>query len=181
MTSFHLSGFFDHHVVFDRFGEALHHFQTDFGVTHFTAAEANRHFHLVAAFHEADGVTNLGLKIGDVGVESEANLFDFHHALIFAGFFFALGLFEAIFTVIHDAADGRLRVRSDLDKVEVALVGELLRVARGHDAELFAVVTDHTNFGIADLFIDLRFFRSDVNTPPKNDGYNKKRGLHQPA
>ncbi len=166
MTSFHFGGFFDHHMIFDRVGKALHHFQTDFGVTHLTAAETNRNFHLVAAFHKADGMTHLGLKIGDIGVESEAHLFDFHDTLIFARFFFALGLLETILAVIHDAANGRLRIGSNLDQVEIALVGELLRIARRHNAELFAVVTDHADFRVADLLIDLRFFRSDVNTPP---------------
>ncbi len=169
MTAFHFCGTLDDRGFFDRLGETLHHFHTDLGVTHLTAAKTDGDLDFVAAFHETDGVTHLGLEIGNVGVQAEAHLFDLHHALIFAGFLFALGLLKAVLAVVHNAADGGLSVGRDLDQIQFTLVGEFLRLASGHHAELFAVGADHADFRVADLFIDLCFFffRSDGKTPPK--------------
>ena len=73
----------------------------------------------------------------------------------------ALCLLEAEFTVIHDLADRRLSLRRDFDQIHALFYGNILCLLNRQNAELFAVVTDQTNFLVADLFIDLMFHAAD--------------------
>ena len=81
--------------------------------------------------------------------------------MVFRSPTFALGLFETEFTVVHDFADRRFRLRGDLDQIHALFNGGFLRLLDGNNTELPAVVTDQTDFLVADLFIDLMFHAAD--------------------
>ena len=125
------------------------------------ATEANRNLDLVAVLQEAASVLYLGVQVADVDIRRQANLFDLHDTLILSRFLLALCLLEAEFTVIHDLADRRLSLRRDFDQIHALFYGDILCLLNRQNAELFAVVTDQTNFLVADLFIDLMFHAAD--------------------
>ena len=79
------------------------------------------------------------------------NLDDF---LLFLLFFGGLALFVEEFAVIHDPANGRLSVRTDLDQIHSCLKGQVQRILNGGDANGFTIQTSQTNFFQTDLFID---------------------------
>ena len=125
------------------------------------ATEANRNLDLVAVLQEAASVLDLGVQVADVDIRRQANLFDLHDTLILSRFLLALCLLETEFTVIHDLADRRLSLRRDFDQIHALFYGDILCLLNRQNAELFAVVTDQTNFLVADLFIDLMFHAAD--------------------
>jgi hypothetical protein len=75
--------------------------------------------------------------------------------------------------VIHDPADGRLGRRSDLDQVELLLLGLREGDRDGDDPQLLAVVGDQADFGTVDLAVQaLRLFDCDVS----NSSWTTKNG-----
>ena len=62
---------------------------------HLAAAEANRYLDLVAVLEETAGVFNLYIQVANVNIRGQSNLLGLHDALVFARFFFTLGLFKA--------------------------------------------------------------------------------------
>jgi hypothetical protein len=55
---------------------------------------------------------------------------------------------------VHDPADGRLLVRSHLDKIEAGLTSAIQRLFRRDDPELFAVAGDHPDRRDPDLLVN---------------------------
>ena len=141
--------------------EAMEQILTKRRVRDLAATEANRNLDLVAVLQEAASVLYLGVQVADVDIRRQANLFDLHDTLILSRFLLALCLLEAEFTVIHDLADRRLSLRRDFDQIHALFYGDILCLLNRQNAELFAVVTDQTNFLVADLFIDLMFHAAD--------------------
>lgn len=166
MTPFHLRGLIHRSGFGTRLGKTLHRLETQFGVAELTAAEADGHLHAVAVLQKANGVTHFGVEIPDVGVETETDFLDLRDMLIFTGFLLALRLFEPILTVVHDTANGRDSVRRDLHQIQIVFIRDLLSISGGHNAHLLTVGSDHTDFGVADLFIDLQFLACDGKAPP---------------
>lgn len=76
MASVHLGGTF--HITKFRagFGKPPHYFISDFRMSELAATEANRHLHLVAVAQKADGMSDLGVEISDIGIETESDLLD---------------------------------------------------------------------------------------------------------
>ena len=68
-----------------------------------------------------------------VNVGRKADLLYLDHTLILLRFLFPLGLLKTVFAVVHDLTDGRLCLRSYLDKVEIFLCGKLLSLSGGND------------------------------------------------
>jgi hypothetical protein len=66
--------------------------------------------------------------------------------------FFRLLVFQP--AVVGQATDRRHGRGRDFDQVDSPLAGQHQGVARGHDAELGAVVRDHADLRYADLFVD---------------------------
>ena len=101
-----------------------------------------------------------------VNVGRKADLLYLDHTLILLRFLLPLGLLKTIFAVVHDLTDGRLCLRSYLDKVEIFLCGKLLSLSGGNDTELFTVIAYKPNLFVRDLFIDLHFFDTYNQAPP---------------
>jgi hypothetical protein len=58
------------------------------------------------------------------------------------------------FAVIHDAANGRLLLRRDFNKVEADFAGTRKRVDGFEDTENFSFMSDNADGRDADLFVD---------------------------
>jgi hypothetical protein len=157
MASVHLGGTF--HITKFRagFGKPPHYFISDFRMSELAATEANRHLHLVAVAQKADSMSDLGVEISDIGIETESDLLDVYDMLVFASFLFALCLLETVFAVIHDAAYRRIGHRRNLDQIQIFFISYFLCFTRGHHSELLSVFVDDTKFVVSDLFVDLQF------------------------
>ena len=77
--------------------------------------------------------------------------------MILADLALALGLLIAVLVVIHQLADRRLRVRGDLDEIEIGFVRELAGVIRANDADLLTTGSDESDFGNSDSLVDASF------------------------
>jgi hypothetical protein len=78
-----------------------------------------------------------------------------------------MGLFLLLIlelAIVHQAADGRLRGRRDLDQVDVFLFCQTQGVEQLDDAERFSLNPGQPDFRCADLAVDaVRFLSSDVD------------------
>jgi len=78
-----------------------------------------------------------------------------------------MGLFLLLIlelAIVHQAANGRLRSRRDLDQVDVLFFCQTQRVEQLDDAERFSLNPGQPDFRCADLAVDaVRFLSSDVD------------------
>jgi hypothetical protein len=74
----------------------------------------------------------------------------------FAGLPFFFLLLKLELAVVHDAADGRIRLVADQDQVQIFFFGQAQGFARAHDPQLGAIGVDEANFGEADALVDGR-------------------------
>ena len=61
--------------------------------------------------------------------------------------------------VIHDLANRRIRVGSDLHQVEVLVIGDALRITCVEQTELRSIDADKTNARSANLIVDAGVIR----------------------
>ena len=109
----------------------------------------------------------LGLVVvlGDLG--PQLDLADVHLLLVLAGGLRLLLLLVLVLRVVEDAGDRRLRVRSDLDQVEVPLAGALQRVLGGDDPDLLPALVDQADLGTR--------IRSLIRVVSRSGGRRSKR------
>jgi hypothetical protein len=88
-----------------------------------------------------------------VHIDAELDLFDHDLLLMLLGLALFLFLLVEKLPVVHDAADGRLRGRRNLNQVQILLAGHFERLEGGQDADLCALVIDHANFACADALV----------------------------
>ena len=136
--------------------QALEHVETLLRMRHLATAEHDGDLHARALLEEAEHVTLLGLVVADVDLGTELHLLDLDARLVLARCLGLHGLLVLVLTIVHDAAYGRIGVRSDLDEVEVLLVGDALRVANVEEPQLRAIDTDQAAPRRGDLVIDAR-------------------------
>ena len=111
---------------------------------------------LSPAFEEPHHVTLLGLVVMGVDLRPELHLLDDRERLVAACLPGLLGALVLELAVVHELADRRARGRSDLDEVEVGLLGEPQGVLDAHDADLLAVRADQADLRHADAVVDAR-------------------------
>ena len=143
LATLELSGTFDLSRVAARFGKPLHQIVAVLGMTHLTAAEADRNLDLITVRKELQGVLQFGVKVVSVDIQRELDLLDLDGMLVLSRLFLALRLLKAILAVVHDLAHGRRRLRSDLHEIEIFFISDVLGVGSRHNAELCAVGTDY--------------------------------------
>ena len=141
-------------------------------VSHLTAAEAQAGLHLVAASQKLHRLILLGLVIVLVHGHGELDLLDHDHLLLFLGGALALFLLVEEAAVVLDAADRGNRVGRNLHQVQAALAGNLQRLKRRQNAQLFAVFVDDADFARANPVVDAdkglcRTFVECDGAPPK--------------
>ena len=130
-----------------------------------TSAEEDIGFHFVALFEELDGMLEFEVVIMIVGLGTETDLFDFLLFLVRLRLFlfFLLGVEE--FLVVYDAAYRRVGRCSDLDEVEVLVIGNFHCLLERVDTGLYVVADKAHLCHTADLIVDtVRIFFDNTTT-----------------
>ena len=96
----------------------------------------------------------LGLVVANVDLGSELHFLNLDLGLVLTSSLGLHGLLVLELTVVHDLADRRLRVGSDLDKV-----GDALGIADGEQTELRAIDANQTARRCSDLVVDAGVIR----------------------
>ena len=102
--------------------------------------EPDDNAHLIAAGKKLVGVIQLRIEVIVSDNYGQLDLLGLHRLLFFAGFLFLLYLVEAEFSVVHDTAYGRLRLRSDKNEIQIFVVCKLLGLIRRDDTERLSVL-----------------------------------------
>ncbi len=123
-------------------------------MSHFSAEEFYDYLYLVALSEKLKRMIEFCVEIVCVDTALELNFLKFDNLSLFALFLFTLFLFEAVLAVVHDLTYGGYRIGSDLDKVELGLVGKAYCFGKLHYAKLIAVRTDNADLVCSDFFID---------------------------
>ena len=130
-----------------------------------SSAEEDIGFHFVALFEELDGMLEFEVVIMIVGLGTETDLFDFLLFLVRLRLFlfFLLGVEE--FLVVYDAAYRRVGRCSDLDEVEVLVIGNFHCLLERVDTGLYVVADKAHLCHTADLIVDaMRIFFDNTTT-----------------
>jgi len=101
--------------------------------------------HLVSLLQEFQYALELSLKIMFPRFRSELNLFHRGGSLVLLTFVLTLFLLEFITSVVHDAANGWIRIRRDFHQVQTDDRSSLPGLFDRQDSELFPIFTDGTN------------------------------------
>ena len=135
------------------------------------SAEEDVGFDFVAFLKELLSVFELEVVVMIVGLRTETNLLHLLLFLVSLSFFLFLFLRVQELLVVNDAADRRRSRRSDLDEVEVLLIGNMHCLLEGVDAGLYIVANKAHLEDTADFVIDtMRVFFD--NTTATRSGSN---------
>ena len=126
---------------------------------HLAAAEHDGDLNACALLEETQNVALLGLVVANVDLGSELHFLDLDLGLVLTSSLGLHGLLVLELTVVHDLADRRLRVGSDLDQVETLIVGDALGIADGEQAELRAIDANQTARRCSNLVVDAGVIR----------------------
>ena len=107
--------------------------------------EPDDNAHLIAARKELVGVIELRIEVIVSDNYGQLDLLGLHGLLFLAGFLFLLDLVEAEFAVVHNAAYGRLRLRSDKNEIQIFIVCKLFGLIRCDDTQRLSVLVDKTD------------------------------------
>src|SRR5262249_25743773 len=127
--------------------------ESKFGVRHLTAAELERdlHFHVLAK--KIDGMPNFYTEIMRINFRAQLNFFDFGGMLMLLGFFITFGLLVAVLAIIHQSANRRSGVGSNLNQIHAIGPSHCECVTQGQHPQLFAINPDYPDFARTDLAI----------------------------
>src|ERR1700744_4738289 len=117
------------------------------------AAEHDGDLDAVPAEQETLDVALLGVVVVLGDLRPELDLADRDLLLVLASGLLLLGLLVLVLGVVEYAADGRARVGSDLDEIEIALLRVGKRFGRLDHADLLAVLAHEPNLGHANAII----------------------------
>lgn len=178
-AAFHAGGLLHHGDVVERVQDLLQHFASAVVMGVFASAEDDVELDLVAAGEKAAGALDLDVDVVLAGFGAEAELFELRAMSLGASG--ALLPLIADLAVVHDAADGRPGVGSDLDEIESGFAGQGQRLGGLHVAEHLAVGADDLDGRDADAFVHARLIggargsqrgSGDVRLQ-KGEGWNK--------
>src|SRR5438445_3607678 len=127
---------------------------TDVLVHHLPTSEHDRHFHLFAGFEELLQPFELGLVIVFRHLGAELHLLELGDVLLAPLVLLLLYGLELVASVVHQAADRRLRLRRHLHEVESLLACDAQRGVERQHAKLVVLVIDQTHLRAADLIVD---------------------------
>ena len=133
-----------------------------------SSAEEDIGFDFVAFLEKLDSVLELEVIVMIVRLRSEADFLDFLLLSIGFGLFllFLCGIEELL--VVHNAAHGRSRSRSDLDQIEVQIISNLHCLLEGVDTLLYIVADEAHFLNVADLIIDTMWILFDNSTAARS-------------
>ena len=131
--------------------EFVNDLKTDLCMGHFTSAEFEGDFHLHILAEKINCVLDFDAEIVRIDLGAELDLFDFRRVLVLLGFFVAFGLFVAELAEIHQAANGRVGIRRDLDQVHPIGSRHVQGVPETQHPQLLAIHPDDTDLPGTDL------------------------------
>jgi len=144
-------------------GKTVNDAPADLAVRHLPAAEHQGYLNLIAFFQKFQEVLELNAIVMIFNVGLDPDLFYLKMFLVFLGFALPLLLLIFIFAEVHDAADRRLDLWGNLNKIKLIFSREVKACFQRDDAQLLAVRADNPKFRNTDLFVDSdKFF----NAPP---------------
>jgi hypothetical protein len=88
-----------------------------------------------------------------VDLQSESYLFEYGVCLVATSFFGLLRGLVLEFPEVHNLGNGRLRVRGNLDEIEISIRREAQCMLNRHDTNLFATGPYQSHLGDADFVI----------------------------
>ena len=141
-------------ALFDDGTESHEQFLADLLMGHFAAFEDDADIHLVSIAEEFDGFLGFGAQIVLANGNVELDLFELGSLGILPSLSLGLLLLEAVFAVIEDLADRRIRLGSDAEEIESIGCGDLIGLAGRHFAEVGAIWPDYHDFRVTDILID---------------------------
>ena len=108
---------------------------------------------------------DLGLEIVVIGLGTDLDFLDLHHSLAFLGLLLLFLRLVLELAVVHNLADGRRGLRSNLHKVHIFLDSHVLRGCQRHDTELLALRTDQADLLVSDLLVQfMHYFTNGRST-----------------
>src|SRR5690349_14507916 len=123
-------------------------------MTRLAAPEHDRDLDLRALVEEAHDVALLRVVVVNPDFRPELDLLDVDLRLVLARELRLLLLLVAVLPPVHDLRNRGIRLRGDLDEVEVLRVRVLERLARWLDAELLAALADQAHLRRPDRVVD---------------------------
>ncbi len=123
-------------------------------MVHLAASEGQRDLHLVALGQEVLHLAGLGVEVAPSDLRAVLHLLDDDVAGLAAGLLGLLRRLVLELAVVHDAADGRVRLGGDLDEVEIELPGEGEGFGQRLDADLLPVVSHQSDLSSPDPIVD---------------------------
>lgn len=174
VSAFKNRSFFRCAKVGARLRELSEKILTDVLVRHLASSELYHYTYSVSIGEEAARMINLCVEVVGVNEAGELYLLDLDGLLLLLGFFFSFVSVKAVFSVVHDLADGRLGLCAHKYEVEVAAVRGFESLRKRHYSELLAVVGNDADVLVirkAYRFVDLMLFSVRVfnngKTPPR--------------
>src|SRR3954447_618885 len=132
-------------------GEDLH---PELRVGHLTTTEHDRQLDLVALAQEAHDMLHLRGVVVLVDLRPELHLLDDDVRGLALRLTPSLFLLVDVPAIVHDPADGRVRVGRDLHQIELLLAGLRLRFREGADPQLLAFGTDEEDLAGSNAVVD---------------------------
>lgn len=138
----------------------------DVRVSHFTAAERDRHLDLIAAVQKLRGLPSFGRQIMIVDFRSNSDFLELNDMLVAPRFPFLTALLVPELPVVHQSADRRDRVGRHLDEIQASLARHVKRLTSLHDSDLRAFLVNQPDFANANALIHASLNWSCYVVPP---------------
>src|SRR5215216_1258973 len=140
--------------LLDVVGETHQQVTSPLRMARLASPEHDRDLDLRPLVEEADDVALLRLVVVDSDLRPELDLLDVDRNLVLARDLGLLLLLVAVLAVVHDPRDRWVRLRGDLDEVEILPVRVVERFLDRLHSELSAVLVDQTDLRDTDVFVD---------------------------
>src|SRR3990167_2373219 len=158
LPAFHIGKLLDHTMLYQVTPDALDQAHADLLMSHFTAAKTQRDFGLVAVFQKLDQVTQLDVVVAFIRTRTKLDFLDLDLFLFEFGLVLLLAFCIFEFADVHDAADGRIRQRRDLDQIQFCFTRQTQRFRDGNNPEGLFFYTNESHLRCGNHLIDaLRF------------------------
>jgi len=134
----------DHRNLYERLCKAVKQHLPTIDVNHLPASEHHGNLSLIPFLQKALGVPGLELEIMILSLRPKFDLFNLNNRLLLLRLPRLLTLFVAVFPIVHDPANRRLRLRRHLHQIERKLLGGLESLLNRQDAQLCTLRANHS-------------------------------------
>lgn len=134
---------FDNDCVTEAGNNFICKFETEVFVGKFSPAEENRDFNFVADLQEFVDLTELDTHIVVADFQAQAHLLYIKRLGAAPVFLLLLGALVVVLAPVDNLGHGRVRVRRNLYKVEILLLGNAQGFRPRQNAQLFAIFVNY--------------------------------------